>query len=198
MVQRLTPSCSHSSTWGRTLIQHHDNSGQTHISKQHIRWHTNHSVHVTRWRHTHRNTNRNWPAQHMSACRYAFRLRSVQYSGHILVVTYSFWFPERSTFLFVFLSCLWVWHFTPLVQTHSTLSFRVENQIHTRGKQAEIFSLPPYLSTAPTFFLFIHRSSCLLPYQSSAQNMQLGSHVHVKLYKSSSFTTKGVTFHSSL
>lgn len=121
MVQKFTPSCSRSSTWAHTLIQHHDNSGQTHISKEHIRWHANHSAHVTRWRHPHRNTNRNWPVQHMRACRWAFRLRSVQNSGHILLVTYSFWLSEWSTFsfVFVFLTCLWVWCFTPLIQTHS-------------------------------------------------------------------------------
>ncbi len=129
-----------------------------HISKQHIRWHTNHSAHVTRWRHTHRNTNRNWPAQHMSACRWAFRLRSVQYSGHILLVTYSFWLPERSSIPFVFLSCLRVWRFTPLVQTHSgrnqkSLKSTLEEKRH-RNFHLLLFCKSSHCSTSS--FICLH------------------------------------------
>ncbi len=143
-----------------------------HVSKQHIRWHTNHSTHVTRWQHSHRNTNRNWPAQHMSACRWAFRLRSVQYSGHILLVTYSFWLPERSTFPFVFLSCLRVWRLAPLVQTHSgrnqkSLKSTLEEKRHRNCH------LLLFMSKAPTFCLLVRWSSCLLPYQSPAQTCSL-------------------------
>lgn len=43
------------------------------------------------------------------------------------------------------------------------------SQVHTRGKKGtDIFT-----STAPTFYLLVRLSSCLLPYQSSAQTCSL-------------------------
>lgn len=129
----------------------------------------------------------------MSACRWAFRLRSVQNSGHILSVTYSFWHPRVIYLLLrlpVMSQCDVSHLFSPntLIRNQKSLIQSWKPSPRSKKKAIDIFT--------SSFFIY---SSHVLPPLSPvfmfaaisklSPNMLLGSHVHVKLYKSSSFAT---------